>query len=109
MDGDGVQYVYKLFDHELNNNELESNIPTKPASQTAGEWIPEGDWHDSPINPIKTMPYCYCSSIKEIDNVWSSFSKLALWSTYNNSTSPINCYKWYLKSITTVTAPQNDE
>jgi hypothetical protein len=51
IDGDGVQYVYKLFDHELTAAERESNIPTKPQSQTQGEWIPTG-WSDDPLAPV---------------------------------------------------------
>ena len=88
IDGDGVQYVYKLFDHELTDNERTSNIPTKPASQNAaGEWIPTG-WSDDPQSPTLSMPFCYCSVIKEINGTWGSFEKLGLWSKWSKDGSP---------------------
>ena len=82
IDGDGVQYVYKLFDHELTDAERVSNIPAKPASQTQGEWIPSG-WSDDPLAPTSANPYCYCSVIKKIGGSWSdTFEKLGLWSKW---------------------------
>ena len=82
IDGDGVQYVYKLFDHELTDAERVSNIPAKPASQTQGEWIPSG-WSDDPLAPTSANPYSYCSVIKKIGGSWSdTFEKLGLWSKW---------------------------
>lgn len=82
IDGDGVQYVYKLFDHELTDAERTSNIPEKPASQTQGEWIPTG-WSDDPLAPTSSLPFCYCSIIKKIGGEWSdTFEKLGLWSKW---------------------------
>lgn len=82
-DGDGVQYVYKLFDHELTDAERTSNIPTKPASPDAsGEWIPTG-WGDNPLAPTENLPYCYCSVIKRINGTWGNFETLGLWSRYS--------------------------
>ncbi len=82
IDGDGVQYVYKLFDHELTDAERVSNIPAKPASQTQGEWIPSG-WSDDPLAPTSAKPYCYCSVIKKIGGSWSdTFEKLGMWSKW---------------------------
>jgi len=82
-DGDGVQYVYKLFDHELTAAERTSNIPAKPASQTSdGEWIPTG-WSDDPQAPTVSMPYCYCSTIKRINGEWElQFGELGLWAKF---------------------------
>lgn len=87
MDGDGVQYVYKLFDHELSDAERTSNIPTKPASMTDGEWIPTG-WSDDPLAPTESMPFCYCSVIKCIGGTWGNFEKLGLWSKYGKDGEP---------------------
>ena len=81
-DGDGVQYVFKLFDHELTTAERTSNTPTKPASQTNGEWIPSG-WSDDPLSPTSSMKYCYCSTIKCISGTWGSFTEPSLWSKYS--------------------------
>ncbi len=83
IDGDGVQYVYKLFNHELTDAERTSNIPAKPASQDAsGEWLPTG-WDDNPLAPTESMPFCYCSVIKRISGVWGTFEKLGLWSKWS--------------------------
>ena len=82
IDGDGVQYVYKLFDHELTDAERTSNIPTKPAQPNPqGEWIPTG-WSDDPLATTTSMPFCYCSIIKEINGTWDNFEKLGLWSKW---------------------------
>lgn len=89
IDGDGVQYVYKLFDHELTDAERTSNIPTKPAQPNPqGEWIPTG-WSDDPQAPTSSMAFCYCSIIKEINGTWGLFEKLGLWSKWSeDGTSP---------------------
>ena len=82
IDGDGVQYIYKLFDHELTDAERTSNIPTKPAEMTDGEWIPSG-WSDDPLAPTAALPFCYCSVIKKIGGSWADhFEKLGLWSKW---------------------------
>ena len=98
IDGDGVQYVYKLFDHELTAAERESNIPTKPQSQTQGEWIPTG-WSDDPLAPTVNMQYCYCSTIKKIGGSWAdTFDTLGLWSRYSkdgsNGDTPMQAFQW---------------
>ena len=86
MDGDGVQYVYKLFDHELTDAERTSNIPTKPSQQNAsGEWLPisgDSNWYDDPQAPTSSMPYCYCSVIKRLNGTWGNYEKLGLWSKW---------------------------
>ena len=91
MDGDGVQYVFKLFSSELTDAQCTSNIPTKPDTMTNNEWIPSG-WSDNPISPTSSNPFCYCSVIKRINGVWGNFEKLSLWSKYskdgNDSTVP---------------------
>lgn len=85
-DGDGVQYVYKLFDHELTDAERTSNIPTKPSQQNAsGEWLPisgDSNWYDDPQAPTSSMPYCYCSVIKRLNGTWGNYEKLGLWSKW---------------------------
>jgi hypothetical protein len=47
-DGDGVQYVYRVFNHELSDIERTNNTPTRPENPNAnGEFIPSG-WTDDP-------------------------------------------------------------
>lgn len=87
MDGDGVQYVYKLFATELSDAERTSNIPTMPESMTDGEWIPTG-WSDDPLAPTESTPFCYCSVIKCIGGTWGNFEKLGLWSKYGKDGEP---------------------
>ena len=107
IDGDGVQYVYKLFDHEL-TDDTEENGVTIPGGRTTeipdvplnadgepdfnedGELIPRGSgknagWYDDPLSPTRDMPYCYCSVIKEINGTWGTFGKLGLWSRWSEN------------------------
>ena len=108
VDGDGVQYVFKLFDHELTDAERTSNIPTKPASQNAnGEWIPTG-WSDDPQSPTKALPFCYCSTIREINGTWGTFSKLGLWSTFTESITKKSETAYYIKNSTGTRPAEND-
>lgn len=93
MDGDGVQYIFKLFDTELNSTERSSTYkPTKEGiTQTDGEWIPSG-WNDDPPTVSSEHPYCYCSTIKKTNGTWGDFETLSLWAKYSkdgsNSTVP---------------------
>lgn len=93
VDGDGVQYVFKLFANELTEQQCESSsfIPDVPASPNEqGEYIPSGtgknaDWSDDPLSPTAAMPFCYCSAIKRIGGSWGSFGRLGLWAAYAES------------------------
>jgi hypothetical protein len=107
VDGDGVQYVYKLFNHELNAAERESNIPTKPAEMTNGEWIPTG-WSDDPLAPTISMQYCYCSTIKKIGGSWAStFDTLGLWSRFSKDGQGAFKSTVFCRSNTTPNTPLN--
>lgn len=82
-DGDSVQYVYKLFNRELTEQERINNTPLKPISpDDKGEFIPNG-WSDEPQGPTANYPYEYVATIKKIQGVWGDFEKIALWSTYS--------------------------
>lgn len=90
-DGDGVQYVFKLFDHELTDTERETTYkPTRQGLEPTqeGEWIPAG-WSDDPLSTTSQMKWCYCSTIKRIGGEWGDFEKLALWTKWSeDGTSP---------------------
>ena len=90
-DGDGVQYVFRLFDHELSDTERETTYkPTRQGLEPTqeGEWIPAG-WSDDPLSTTSQMKWCYCSTIKRIGGEWGDFEKLALWSKWSeDGTSP---------------------
>lgn len=112
-DGDGVQYIYKLFDHELKFEERQDNIPDRPSEPNAnGEWIPSSSdtthkdygWSDDPQAPTVLKPYCYCSVIKEIGGVWGQFGTLGLWSRWSNDgDTPLQAFRWYADGITPLT------
>ena len=90
-DGDGVQYVFRLFDHELTDTERETTYkPTRQGLEPTqeGEWIPAG-WSDDPLSTTSQLKWCYCSTIKRIGGEWGDFEKLALWSKWSeDGTSP---------------------
>lgn len=81
-DGDGVQYLYKLFNHELSDDER-NNL--KPSGATfdddTKEWKCDG-WDDDPLAPKEDKPFCYCSVIQRINGSWGLFGKLGLWSKW---------------------------
>lgn len=103
-DGDSVQYVFKLFDHELSNDVTVNGVttygertnykPVKPSSQDAnGKWLPAanasgdntgGSWTDEAESPTALKGYCYCSIIRRVNGVWGSYEKLALWSRFSH-------------------------
>jgi hypothetical protein len=81
-DGDGVQYVYRVFDHELSDIERTNNTPTRPENPNVnGEFIPSG-WTDDPQGPTSEYPYEYVATLKRTNGSWGSFEKISLWSTY---------------------------
>lgn len=89
IDGDGVQYLYKLFDHELSDAERTSGIPANATfNNTTKEWEAAG-WSDDPQAPTSAMPFCYCSIIQKLNGQWQTitggygrFQKLGLWSKW---------------------------
>ena len=40
LDGDGVQYIYKLYPEEIEENNLNVFKPTKTTQNEKGEWLP---------------------------------------------------------------------
>ena len=95
IDGDGVQYLYKLFAAELTDAERTSNIPANPTfNEQTGEWEAEG-WSDDPQAPTSTMKFCYCSVIKRINDKWGTFGKLGMWSNYSEDGKSVESYMAY--------------
>ena len=81
-DGDGVQYVYRVFNHELSDIERTNNTPIRPENPNVnGEFIPSG-WFDDPQGPTAEYPYEYVSTLKRTNGSWGNFEKISLWSTY---------------------------
>ena len=108
LDGDGVQYIYKLYPEEIEENNLDVFKPTKTTQNEKGEWLPvtpspsdtntQKSWTDDAETPTANFPYCYCSVIKQINGEWGDYGSLSLWAKYSKDgvpgSSPINCYKW---------------
>lgn len=94
IDGDGVQYLFKLFANELDATARESQKPPMTGEGAAtfndqtGEWECTG-WSDDPLAPTSLLPFCYCSIIHEINGSWGAFGTLGLWSKWSaDGTSP---------------------
>ena len=92
LDGDGVQYIYKLYPTKLGGNELISFAPKKTTKNSNGEWLPVTtsstdfftgkSWTDNPEDVTKEFPFCYCSTIKELNGEWGDYGELSLWNEY---------------------------
>lgn len=79
MDGDGVEYVFKLTE--------DNDAPGTPSTSdgtvnSSGEFIPTG-WTDGPTGVSKSMPYEWVSQRKRINGTWGSFTTPALWATFS--------------------------
>lgn len=85
MDGDSVEYIYKLHDVEVNNpiNLLPSYSQEFVDSDTyqADDFLPS-DWTDDPSGVNSSFPYEYVAVRKKTNGVWSRFSTPALWAKY---------------------------
>lgn len=91
IDGDGVQYVFKLYADKLTSSQEESFKPTKGTQDASGEWsannstadTQSGSWQDDAPSATENLPYCYCSVIKRLNGTWGNFETLGLWSRYS--------------------------
>ena len=95
MDGDGIQYIFKLFPYELNDAERTDNVPTNATMNSKGEWMPSGTsgvnagWYDNPPSATQNMPFCYCSIIRKIGGEWNKngeygkFEPLGYWTKWS--------------------------
>lgn len=103
IDGDGVQYVYKLYATQLTDAECSNFYPTKPNEQNAnGEWLPAGrnsndantvkSWTDDAEQTSSEYPYCYCSVIKRINGTWGNYEKLSLWAKWSEDGQSVPSY-----------------
>lgn len=80
MDGDGVEYVFKLTeDNDAPGTPSTSDGTVNPVT---GEFIPTG-WTDGPTGVSKGMPYEWVSQRKRINGTWGAFTTPALWATYS--------------------------
>lgn len=94
MDGDGVEYVFKLTeDNDAPGTPSTSDGTVNPVT---GEFIPTG-WTDGPTGVSKSMPYEWVSQRKRINGTWGSFTTPALWATFSEEhTVDINEFGYWV-------------
>lgn len=123
LDGDGIQYIFKLFDHELSSSERVAQIPDNAIMNSNGEWMPQNqspatknnDWYDDAPSTTPSMPFCYCSTIKQIRGEWEKtgqygkFNTLALWSKWSEDgeSAPFYFDEWFAWSDDETTSSVN--
>ena len=76
MDGDGYEYIYKLYD-------TQPNTPVAPHDDGRDEDYPS-DWTDDPqgVSSATNETKEWVSTRKKEDGVWSAYSTPALWAKY---------------------------
>lgn len=83
QDGDGYEYIYKVFTEEqiwLNDY---ANPAYWNANQTDEYLGPSGfEWSDDPQSVTPNDKFQYCAVRKKIKGVWSKFSTPTIWGTY---------------------------
>ena len=125
LDGDGIQYIFKLFDHELSSSERVTQVPDNAVMNRNGEWMPQNespstknnDWNDDAPSTTPSMQYCYCSTIKQIRGEWEKlqdnrhgkFNTLALWSKWSEDgeSAPFYTEEWFAWSDDETTSSVN--
>ena len=83
QDGDGYEYIYKVFPEEktwLNDDE---NPEYWDANQTDDYLGPTGyKWSDDPQSVTSSNKFQYCAVRKKKNGVWDKFSIPTIWGTY---------------------------
>ena len=83
QDGDGYEYIYKVFTEEqiwLNDY---ANPAYWDANQTDEYLGPtEYKWSDDPLSVTPSDKFQYCAVRKKIKGVWGKFSTPTIWGTY---------------------------
>lgn len=83
QDGDGYEYIYKVFTEEqiwLNDY---ANPAYWDANQTDEYLGPTGyEWSDDPQSVTPSEKFQYCAVRKKINGVWGKFSTPTIWGTY---------------------------
>lgn len=79
MDGDSVEYIFRI-------TELEE-APDTPPSSDIDDSIPEG-WSDDPVGVDIFWPYEWVCIRKKHDGIWGAYSEPALWAKYGKDGDP---------------------
>ena len=90
QDGDGYEYIYKVFTSEqtwLNDYENPESQYTNPAFWDANQtddYLGPTDykWSDDPQSVTSSNKFQYCAVRKKTNGVWGKFSTPTIWGTY---------------------------
>lgn len=83
QDGDGYEYIYKVFTSEQTWIYDYSNPAHWDADQTDEYVGPSGfEWSDDPQSVTPSEKFQYCAVRKKINGVWGKFSTPTIWGTY---------------------------
>ena len=83
QDGDGYEYIYKVFTSEQTWIHDYSNPAHWDANQTDEYLGPTGyEWSDDPQSVTPNEKFQYCAVRKKINGVWGKFSTPTIWGTY---------------------------
>lgn len=83
QDGDGYEYIYKVFTEEQTWLNDYANPAYWDANQTDEYLGPTGyEWSDDPQSVTPSEKFQYCAVRKKIKGVWGKFSTPTIWGTY---------------------------
>ena len=83
QDGDGYEYIYKVFPEEQTWLNDHANPAHWDANQTDEYLGPtENKWSDDPLSVTPSDKFQYCAVRKKIKGVWGKFSTPTIWGTY---------------------------
>ena len=83
QDGDGYEYIYKVFTEEQTWLNDYANPAYWDANQTDEYLGPTGyKWSDDPQSVTPSEKFQYCAVRKKTKGVWGKFSTPTIWGTY---------------------------
>lgn len=77
MDGDGVEYIYKLTNTSI--------PPEKPTENSEDDDFVPSEWTDNPTGVDEINQWEWVSTRKSKNGVWGEFSNPALWAKYGET------------------------
>ena len=99
QDGDGYEYIYKVFTSEQTWTNDNYNPEHWDTNQTDDYVGPLGyEWSDDPQGVTDTYLYEYVSTRKKINGVWGSFSTPSLWAHWAPAGSNGSHYEFMYKN-----------
>ena len=100
QDGDGYEYIYKVFTSEQVWNNNNYNPAYWGTNQTDDYVGPSGyEWNDDPQGVTDTYLYEYVSTRKKTNGVWGAFSTPSLWAHWAPAGSNGSHYEFMYKNL----------